>query len=239
MRFPDCGQIPPPVLQVSEVTFGYPGGPILFRNVDFGIDLDSRIALVGANGMGKTTLLKLISGELIPISGNIRPNAHLRIGRYTQHFVDALDLDMNPLEYIMSLYPDKPKEEFRRYLGRFGVAGANQTSKMAFLSDGIKSRVVFALVAYTKPHILSLDEPTNHLDIESIDALAKGIQAFEGGLILVSHDMRLISQVAKEIWVCEDQTITRFDGTIHDFKDMLQKKLERLTRKEERAAAKS
>jgi len=238
MRFPECGKIAPPVLMLQEVTFGYSADKILFRNVDFGIDLDSRIALVGANGMGKTTLLKLISGELIPLSGNVRPNAHLRIGRYTQHFVDALDMDMNPLEYIMSLYPDKPKEDFRRYLGRFGVAGSSQTQKMAFLSDGIKSRVVFALVAYTKPHILSLDEPTNHLDIESIDALAAGINEFEGGLILVSHDMRLISQVAKEIWVCEDQTITRFNGTIEDYKRELQVKLERLARKEEREAGK-
>eukprot|EP00180_Rhodochaete_pulchella_P000614 Plantae.Rhodophyta-Rhodochaete_pulchella.ctg14486.p1 GENE.Plantae.Rhodophyta-Rhodochaete_pulchella.ctg14486~~Plantae.Rhodophyta-Rhodochaete_pulchella.ctg14486.p1 ORF type:complete len:311 (-),score=58.99 Plantae.Rhodophyta-Rhodochaete_pulchella.ctg14486:25-957(-) len=231
MRFPDCGKIAPPVLMLQEMSFGYTEDNLLYENVDFGVDLDSRIALVGPNGAGKTTLLKLICGELVPTHGNVRPNAHLRIARYTQHFVDSLDMEQDALGYIMSLH-NEPKETMRRYLGRFGVTGKMQTTKMAFMSDGMKSRVVFALMAYKTPHMLLLDEPTNHLDMETIDALAEGINEFEGGMLLVSHDMRLISQVAKEIWICDEKTITRWPGTITEYKEHLRAKIAKLQESE-------
>jgi len=217
-KFSDPGHLPPPVLAFHDVSFGYPGCAPLYTNVNFGVDLDSRVALVGPNGAGKTTLVKLMAGELLPTMGDIRPHGHLKMGRFTQHFVDVLDLEKTPLEFFEEQYPNDPRDEQRKYLGRFGVAGAQQVQKMSELSDGQKSRVVFAKLGRDVPHILLLDEPTNHLDMESIDALAKAVNEFEGGMVLVSHDMRLISQVAKEIWICDNKTITKYQGDIMNFK---------------------
>lgn len=208
-KFTDPGHLPPPVLAFHDVSFGYPGCEPLYKNVNFGVDLDSRVALVGPNGAGKTTLVKLMAGELNPTLGDIRPHGHLKLGRFTQHFVDVLDLEKTPLEFFESLYPNDPRDEQRKYLGRFGVSGQMQVRKMEELSDGQKSRVVLAKLGREVPHILLLDEPTNHLDMEGIDALAKAVNEFEGGLVLVSHDMRLISQVAKEIWICDNRTIEK------------------------------
>lgn len=130
MEFPDPGAIPPPVLQLQAVSFAYPGCELLYDSVDYGIDLDSRIALVGPNGAGKTTLLKLICGELTPTSGNIRPHQHLRMARYTQHFVDTLDLDKDPLTYFLDMEKENPsRERVRSYLGRFGLTGDQQTTQ--------------------------------------------------------------------------------------------------------------
>mmetsp|Transcript_32487 Transcript_32487/g.41568 ORF Transcript_32487/g.41568 Transcript_32487/m.41568 type:complete len:593 (+) Transcript_32487:167-1945(+) len=221
--FPDPGPLPPPVLQVQQVSFAYPDSPLLYENVDFGVDLDSRIALVGPNGAGKTTFLKMIMGELVPTCGNIKPHSHLRISKFTQHFVDILDEDKSPLDYFMDEYPDVPRDAARTFLGRYGVTGSVQTQKIGHLSDGQKSRVVFAKMAKDTPHLLLLDEPTNHLDMESIDSLARAIQKFKGGLLLVSHDMRLISQVANEIWICDNRTVSRYRGDISDFKMELRK----------------
>jgi len=217
-RFTDPGHLPPPVLAFHDVKFGYPGCEPLYDGVNFGVDLDSRVALVGPNGAGKTTLVKLMSGELLPTLGDIRPHGHLKLGRFTQHFVDVLDLELTPLEFFEKEYPDMPREELRKYLGRFGVSGKMQMQKMDELSDGQKSRVVFSKLGKDVPHILLLDEPTNHLDMESIDALAEAVNEFAGGLILVSHDMRLISQVAEEIWICDHKKVSKYKGDIQNFK---------------------
>lgn len=159
-----------------------------------------------------------MAGELLPSLGDIRPHGHLKLGRFTQHFVDILDLNLTPLEFFEKMYPGEPRDELRKYLGRFGVSGKMQMQKMEELSDGQCSRVVFAKLGKDAPHILLLDEPTNHLDMESIDALAKAVNEFSGGMVLVSHDMRLISQVAKEIWICDHKTITKYQGDIQNFK---------------------
>jgi len=217
-KFTDPGHLPPPVLAFHDVSFAYPNCEPLYDNVNFGVDLDSRVALVGPNGAGKTTLVKLMCGELQSTSGDIRPHGHLKLGRFTQHFVDVLDMELTPLEFFEKEYPGIPRDELRKYLGRFGVSGKCQVQKMEELSDGQKSRVVFSKLGKDVPHILLLDEPTNHLDMESIDALAKAVNEFDGGMILVSHDMRLISQVAKEIWICDEQRITKYKGDILSFK---------------------
>ena len=224
-KFTDPGHLPPPVLAFHDVSFGYPGCDPLYTNVNFGVDLDSRVALVGPNGAGKTTLVKLMASELNPSMGDIRPHGHLKLGRFTQHFVDVLDLEKTPLEFFESLYPNDPRDDQRKYLGRFGVSGQMQVRKMEELSDGQKSRVVLAKLGREVPHILLLDEPTNHLDMEGIDALAKAVNEFEGGLVLVSHDMRLISQVAKEIWICDNRTIEKYRGDIMNFKMDMRKQM--------------
>ncbi|XKL67897.1 hypothetical protein PGB90_003388 [Kerria lacca] len=225
--FPSCGTIPPPVIMVQNVSFRYnEHTPWIYKNLEFGIDLDSRVALVGPNGAGKSTLLKLLYSELIPTEGMIRKNSHLRIARYHQHLHELLDLDISPLDYMLKSFPDvKEREEMRKIIGRYGLTGRQQICPIRQLSDGQRCRVVFAYLAWQAPHLLLLDEPTNHLDMETIDALADAVNEFEGGLVLVSHDFRLISQVASEIWICEHGTITKWQGNILEYKEHLRQKI--------------
>jgi len=217
--FPDPGELPTPVLMCQELSFGYPGCKELYSNVEFGIDLGSRVALVGPNGAGKTTLVKLLAGELIPTEGAVRPHSHLRIARFTQHFEDVLDLTKTPIEFFKSVVMPKAElDQVRSWLGRYGCAGSVQSQIMGHLSDGQKARIVFAKMANTKPHLILLDEPTNALDMNAIDSLARAINTFKGGVILVSHDMRLISQVAKELWICDHKKVEQYKGDIMKFK---------------------
>lgn len=225
--FPDCGKLPPPVIMVQNVSFKYKNeAGWIYRNLDFGVDLDTRVALVGPNGAGKSTLLKLIDGQLLPTDGQIRRNSHLKIGRYHQHLAEELDLNLSALDYMMKQFPEiKEREEMRKIIGRYGLSGRQQICPMKNLSDGQRCRVVFSWLAYQVPHLLLLDEPTNHLDIETIDALADALNCYEGGMILVSHDFRLINQVAEEIWVCENQAVTKWKGDILSYKSYLRKKI--------------
>lgn len=232
--FPSCGNIPPPVIMVQHVSFRYnEKTPYIYKDLDFGVDLDTRVALVGPNGAGKSTLLKLIVGDLIPTDGLVRRHSHLKIGRYHQHLHEILDMDMNALEWMMKQFPDiKEREEMRKIIGRYGLTGQQQVVPLRNLSDGQRCRVIFAWLSWQAPHLLLLDEPTNHLDIETIDSLADAINDFEGGMILVSHDFRLISQVTEEIWICANETITKYEGDIYKYKEKLvkivQKENERL-----------
>ncbi|XP_014225919.1 ATP-binding cassette sub-family F member 2 [Trichogramma pretiosum] len=225
--FPSCGTIPPPVIMVQNVSFRYSDdAPWIYKNLEFGIDLDTRLALVGPNGAGKSTLLKLLYGDLVPSSGMIRKNSHLRIGRYHQHLHELLDLDVSPLDYMLRAFPEvKEREEMRKIIGRYGLTGRQQVCPIRQLSDGQRCRVVFAWLAWQCPHLLLFDEPTNHLDMETIDALADAINDFEGGMVLVSHDFRLINQVAEEIWICENGTVTKWQGNILDYKEHLKTKV--------------
>ncbi|GAB6027165.1 ATP-binding cassette sub- F member 2 [Chamberlinius hualienensis] len=225
--FPECGKIPPPVIMVQNVSFKYSEkGACIYKNLEFGIDLDTRIALVGPNGAGKSTLLKLLYGELVPTDGLIRKHSHLKIARYHQHLHELLDLNISALDYMMQSFPDvKEIEEMRKIIGRYGLTGRQQICPIRQLSDGQRCRVVFAWLSYQAPHLLLLDEPTNHLDMETIDALADALNDFEGGMVLVSHDFRLISQVAEEIWVCEKATVTKWQGDILSYKEHLKNRL--------------
>eukprot|EP00096_Caligus_rogercresseyi_P007358 TRINITY_DN251_c0_g2_i1.p1 TRINITY_DN251_c0_g2~~TRINITY_DN251_c0_g2_i1.p1 ORF type:complete len:634 (+),score=248.05 TRINITY_DN251_c0_g2_i1:84-1985(+) len=226
-HFFSCGTIPPPVIMVQNVSFRYnESTPWIYRNLEFGMDLDTRLALVGPNGAGKSTLLKLIYGDLIPTEGMIRRNNHLKIGRYHQHLHELLEMDMTPLDYMMKMFPAvKERDEMRKIIGRYGITGKMQTSPIKQLSDGQRCRVCFAWLAWQNPHMLLLDEPTNHLDMETIDALGEAINNFEGGLVLVSHDFRLINQVAEEIWICENSKVTKWDADILKYKEHLRNKV--------------
>lgn len=231
-KFENVGKLPPPVLQFTEVAFGYSPDKILYRNVDLGIDLDSRVALVGPNGCGKSTLLKLMTGALDPVDGMVKRHNHLRIGQYHQHLTELLPLELSPLEYMLREFgQDQGEEKMRSAIGRFGITGPAQTLEMRKLSDGLKSRVVFAWLAFRTPHMLLLDEPTNHLDIETIDSLAEAINNWDGGLVLVSHDFRLISQVAKEILVVEGGKVKLWSGDISSYKQHLKSTNEALKKR--------
>merc|ERR1719295_1188648 len=171
--FYSCGEIPPPVIMIENVSFRYSENtPFIYKNLEFGVDLDTRLALVGPNGAGKSTLLKLIYGDLIPSEGMIRRHNHLKMARYHQHMHELLEMDLSPLDYMMKKFPEvKEREDMRRIIGRYGITGKAQTAPIKQLSDGQKCRVVFAQIANQVPHMLLLDEPTNHLDMETIDAL--------------------------------------------------------------------
>jgi len=156
----------------------------------------------------------------------VRRHNHLKMARYHQHMHELLDMDMSPLDYMLHKFPDyKDREGMRKVIGRYGITGKGQTAPIKQLSDGQKCRVVFAWLSWQVPHMLLLDEPTNHLDMETIDALADAIKGFEGGVVLVSHDFRLIDQVAEQIWICEHQKVTKWEGDILSYKDHLKKKV--------------
>lgn len=216
-QFPPVEQLPPPIIVMDEVTFGYEKNRILLSNVSFSLLLSSRVAIVGPNGAGKTTLLKLMTDVLQPLSGFCRRNGKLRFAFFTQHHVDQLDLSMNPVQYLASKFPGKLEEEYRRNLGAFGIGGPLGLQTIGTLSGGQKSRVVFALMNMQNPHILILDEPTNHLDMDSIDALVAAIKKFQGGVVVVSHDQKFVKACCNEIWTCSSGVVRRFDGEIEDY----------------------
>jgi ATP-binding cassette subfamily F protein 2 len=228
-KFLETQKLPPPVLSFEDVSFSYSGKQedFLYEYLDLAVDMDSRIALVGPNGVGKSTLLKLMTGELVPVEGRVTRHMHLKMAKYNQHSADQLEMDLTPLDYARRKFPEMQldTEQWRSQLGRYGLSGAHQTAKIGTLSDGLKSRLVFAEIALSRPNIILLDEPTNHLDIESIDALANAIKTYDGGVVLVSHDFRLISQVAETIWLCDKKDVVLFEGTIESYKKKLQKKV--------------
>lgn len=229
--FPECTRLEPPVLPFDKVCFSYSGKKedYLYQDLDLAVDCDSRIALVGPNGCGKSTLVKLMSGELAPVEGTISKHQHCVMGLYHQHSSDILEPDMTPLGFMKKQFPPdvvkRSEEVWRSYLNEFGFNSKQMTAEIGMLSDGQKSRLVFSMLAMKNYSILLLDEPTNHLDVDAVDGLAEAIKGFQGGVVLVSHDFRLIDQVAKEIYVCEKKTVTKFDGTIHEYKQKLVKKM--------------
>jgi len=236
-KFPDSEKLPPPVCAFDNMSFAYSGKKedYLYHNVNFGIDLDSRVALVGPNGAGKSTLLKLMRGDLEATEGQVKRHSHLRIASYNQHSAEVLPMEKSPLQFLQDKFdaeaeqkgePRKSEQEWRQKLGKYGVNGDLQKRKMGTFSDGQKARVVFALMSLANPHLLLLDEPTNHLDMTCIDALAEAILCFSGGTVLVSHDFRLIDKVAKEIWVC-DKGVTPWKGDIKAYKVHLSKEMKK------------
>ncbi|KAI6137050.1 P-loop containing nucleoside triphosphate hydrolase protein [Pisolithus sp. B1] len=220
-KFPEAEKISPPLLQLSEVTFGYSPEKLILRNVNFDVGLDSRIAIVGANGAGKSTLIKLLTSELKPFSGDCNRNGRLRIGYFSQHHVDTLIPTMSPVQFLASKFPGRTEQEYRSHLGNFQISGMTGLQLIGTLSGGQKSRVAFAVLSLQKPHVLLLDEPTNHLDIEGLDALMAALNTWNGGVIVISHDERFITSVAKELWVCANGTVSKFMGDVQSYKSLI------------------
>uniref|UniRef100_A0A667GRV3 ATP-binding cassette sub-family F member 1 n=1 Tax=Lynx canadensis TaxID=61383 RepID=A0A667GRV3_LYNCA len=215
--FPNPPPLSPPVLGLHGVTFGYEGQKPLFKNLDFGIDMDSRICIVGPNGVGKSTLLLLLTGKLTPTRGEMRKNHRLKIGFFNQQYAEQLRMEETPTEYLQRGF-NLPYQDARKCLGRFGLESHAHTIQICKLSGGQKARVVFAELACWEPDVLILDEPTNNLDIESIDALGEAINEYKGAVIVVSHDARLITETNCQLWVVEEQSVSQIDGDFEDYK---------------------
>nr|XP_046274421.1 ATP-binding cassette sub-family F member 1 isoform X2 [Scatophagus argus] len=215
--FPDPPPLSPPILGLHSVDFGYEGQKPLFKNVDFGIDMDSRICIVGPNGVGKSTLLLLLTGKLNPTKGEMRKNHRLKVGFFNQQYADQLNMEETATEYLMRNF-NLPYQDSRKCLGRFGLESHAHTIQISKLSGGQKARVVFAELSCRQPDVLILDEPTNNLDIESIDALSEAINEYKGAVMIVSHDARLITETQCQMWVVEDCTINQIDGDFDDYK---------------------
>lgn len=218
---PETEKISPPLLQLDDVSFGYTKDRMLLRHVNFDVTMESRIALVGGNGAGKSTLLKLLINQITPTEGDAKRNPRLRIGYFSQHHIDQLDLTVNPVAFLATRFPGRTEQEYRSHLGSFGITGTTGLQKIATLSGGQKSRVAFAQLSLMRPHVLLLDEPTNHLDIEALDALVDAINRWNGGVIVISHDERFINSCLKEMWVCENGTVYKFDGSVSEYKRVI------------------
>eukprot|EP00919_Chromeraceae_sp_WS-2016_P039737 GHVR01094685.1.p1 GENE.GHVR01094685.1~~GHVR01094685.1.p1 ORF type:complete len:588 (+),score=129.68 GHVR01094685.1:77-1840(+) len=225
-KFLDCEKLPPPVIDVVGLSFAYPNSPQLYKGLNLAVHSDSRIALVGPNGAGKSTLLKLIAGQLTATDGEVKRHSHVRFGFFSQHIEDVISPREIPLDFMIKTFGEGKMEEqvWRTALGRFGVSGSLQTTEIGKMSDGQKRRLLFSYLAHTKPNMLLLDEPTNHLDMDTIDALANAIKEFNGGMVLVSHDFRLIEQVCEEVWLCDDKTVSPVRGGIRAYRETLVKK---------------
>ncbi|KAI4897795.1 hypothetical protein NFI96_021949 [Prochilodus magdalenae] len=215
--FPNPPPLSPPILGLHSVDFGYEGQKPLFKNVDFGIDMESRICIVGPNGVGKSTLLLLLTGKLNPTKGEMRKNHRLKVGFFNQQYADQLNMEEAATEYLQRNF-NLPYQDSRKCLGRFGLESHAHTIQISKLSGGQKARVVFAELSCRQPDVLILDEPTNNLDIESIDALSEAINEYKGAVIIVSHDARLITETQCQLWVVEDRSVNQIDGDFEDYK---------------------
>ncbi|GBG30245.1 ATP-binding cassette protein, putative [Hondaea fermentalgiana] len=212
-------------IEVKDVSFGYPGKvdeegkqELLFEHVDFSVFTSSRIVILGENGCGKSTLIKNMLGELDPVSGYVERNPKARFAFFTQHHVDQLDTKKSALDYMLSTFPGTKPDEMRPHLAQYGIPADLANQRIGTMSGGQKSRVAFAKITFTRPHVIVCDEPSNHLDLETVAALCMAINTFEGGIVLVSHDQYLIEMVAEEIWVVKDRRLINFKGNLDDYK---------------------
>jgi ATP-binding cassette, subfamily F, member 3 len=211
----------PPIIAVDDASVGYdPKSPVLNR-VTLRIDNDDRIALLGANGNGKSTLVKLLANRLAPFSGSVTRAEKLSIAYFAQHQLDELNEEGSPYGHVRKLMPDAPEAKVRARAGAIGFSGKAADTRVASLSGGEKARLLLGLATFFGPNMIILDEPTNHLDIDSRAALAEAINEFPGAVIMVSHDRYLIEACADRLWVVADHAVTNFDGDLDDYRRMV------------------
>ncbi len=218
--FPEPARIAPPILALDRVSVGYDGAPVL-RGLHLSVDMDDRIALLGANGNGKSTLAKLLAGRLEPISGEVRRGGKLRVGYFAQHQADELVSDETPIDHMARAMPRASPSQVRGQLARFGLDADRAETTVEKLSGGEKARLLLALATRDAPQLLLLDEPTNHLDIDAREALVKALADFEGAVLLITHDPHLVELVADRLWLVADGTVRPFDGDLDDYRALL------------------
>ncbi|GGH19365.1 ATP-binding cassette, subfamily F, member 3 [Cribrihabitans marinus] len=218
--FPEPEELSPPIITMEGGVTGY-GDKAVLRRLNLRIDQDDRIALLGRNGQGKSTLSKLLSDRLPLMDGKTVRSRKLRVGYFAQHQVDELHVDETPIEHLRRLRPDEPPAKLRARLGGFGLTAAQAETKVGRLSGGQKARLSLLIATIDAPHMLILDEPTNHLDIESREALVEALTDYTGAVILVSHDMHLLSLVADRLWLVSDGTVTSYDDDLDSYRSLL------------------
>jgi ATP-binding cassette subfamily F protein 3 len=248
--FPEPDPLPPPLLTLDRVDAGYNGKAVLKR-LSLRLDPDDRIALLGANGNGKSTLLKLLGGRLPPMAGELAHSGKLRVGYFAQHQADELDLDATPTRALSRVRPRDVEAVVRAQLARFGFSQERAQTRTGDLSGGEKARLLFALMTAHRPHLLLLDEPSNHLDVSSRQVLVEAINAYTGAVVLVSHDPHVLELTADRFWVVEGGSVRPFEGDMDDYRASLvgrgsdtvrvspatEGQVERLSRKQRRREA--
>lgn len=227
--FPQPDQLYSPMISLNKVDVGYEEGKPVLHKLSLRIDMDDRIALLGANGNGKSTLVKLLSGRLAALAGEVEKPSKLKIGYFSQHQSEELDVTQTPYEIMFAAMKDQPEPKVRGALGKFGFDKAKADTKVSELSGGEKSRLLLSLMSFDAPHIMLLDEPTNHLDMDAREALVQALNNYSGAVILVSHDPHLVGCVADRLWLVADGTCRPYEGDVDAYRELVvsQRKRER------------
>jgi ATP-binding cassette, subfamily F, member 3 len=221
-HFPDPQKmIASPLLRIEAASAGYDTGRPVLSGLDLRIDHDDRIALLGQNGNGKSTLAKLIAGKLAPLSGHVFGAQKVNVGYFAQHQLDDLNAAATPYEYMLRMMPEATQAQRRTRLGTFGFSAAKADTACNKLSGGEKARLLLALTAFHGPHILILDEPTNHLDVDSREALIRALMEYNGAVILISHDRHLVEASADRLWLVRNGAVTPYDGDMESYRALL------------------
>ena len=219
--FPSPDELKPPLVTLDLASVGYTEGNPILERLNLRIDPDDRIALLGRNGNGKTTLARLLAAQLTPMEGQMNSSGKMRVGYFTQYQVEELDGDDTPLEHMTHQMKGANPGAVRAQLGRFGFSGAKATTKVGKLSGGERARLALALITRDAPHMLILDEPTNHLDVDAREALVQALNEYEGTVVLVSHDRHMLELTADRLVLVDGGTATEFSGTIEDYTDFI------------------
>ncbi|HYM31505.1 MAG TPA: ABC-F family ATP-binding cassette domain-containing protein [Candidatus Cybelea sp.] len=220
-RFPDPQPLPPPLIVLEGAAASYDGAPPVLDRLDLRIDMDDRIALLGANGNGKSTFAKLLSGRLKPSKGSLRQSSKMVVGYFAQHQMDELNPKATAFRHLQELMPEANEAKIRARLGQFGFSQSKADVSVTDLSGGEKARLLFALMSHAAPHLMILDEPTNHLDVDAREALLQAINDYAGAVILISHDRHLIEATADRLWLVEGGRVQPFDGDLDDYRRLL------------------
>ncbi len=221
IRIPSPTHTPDPLLSLRGVSAGYDAAAPILRGIDLMVRSGSRVGILGANGAGKSTLVKTLAGELTALGGEFTASRGLQVGYFAQHQLDMLDLSASPILHLARLAPDTREQELRNYLGGFGIIGDAAMSPVEPMSGGEKARLALALIVWQKPNLLLLDEPSNHLDVDTREALTEALAAFEGSMLLVSHDRHLLRTTVDEFWIVADGAVAPFEGDLEDYREWL------------------
>ncbi len=219
--------LPNPLLKMEKVSAGY-GEKVILQSIKLNLVPGSRIGLLSSNGAGKSTLIKMLAGDLPPLQGEISLAKGIKLGYFAQHQLEYLHPEESPLQHLARLAPEQTEQQLRDYLGGFGFKGDQVTDPSGSFSGGEKARLVLALIVWQRPNLLLLDEPTNHLDLDMRQALTEALMAFEGALVVVSHDRHLLRSTTDELYLVHGGAVEQFDGDLEDYQQWLaeQNKLE-------------